>query len=458
MLDLHNLQGGILHGYSREHWRIDLARWDSADHCREWLRAQLDDAAITTAHAKPHGATTNIAFTADGLKLLGITSQTLAAMSPALNDTMAQRAHQLGDHGPSAPAHWSFAPPGDVVHGIVLRSAGRMVDGVAATVDDLLPAIDPRWPFVRGQRRAGQREPFGFRDGSSTPILVGSGQPMSPGAGVPTSTGWRPLAAGEVFLGHADESGATAGLRAVAHMEHDGTYVAIRQLQQHVHQFATFVDALAARTERSPAEVRAMLVGRWPDEKGTPYEVTCGADANDFVYSTKNNMPVSAHIRRANPRDGIEFADKVVPRHLMIRRGVPYGAPGSDDEGLMFIAYCADLARQFEFVQGQWLNDGNRFLLGRESDALTGNRRALSDTPATVSTVADTPAIVSTVAETPATMSTVADEQRASIRFPDNDGQMACHHVASFVTTRGGLYGFVPSMSVLDQLARGTIA
>ena len=62
----------------------------------------------------------------------------------------------------------------------------------------------------------------------------------------------------------------------------------------------------------------------------------------------------------------------------MIRRGIPYGEPfpkGSSDRGLLFMAAMASLKRQFEFVQGQWLNDGNIFHLGADRDPFAGDQQ-----------------------------------------------------------------------------------
>ena len=37
----------------------------------------------------------------------------------------------------------------------------------------------------------------------------------------------------------------------------------------------------------------------------------------------------------------------------------------------MFVCHQASIARQFEVIQGQWLNDGDAFWLGIEPDVLT---------------------------------------------------------------------------------------
>jgi deferrochelatase/peroxidase EfeB len=119
--------------------------------------------------------------------------------------------------------------------------------------------------------------------------------------------------------------------------------------------------------------------------------------------------PVGAHVRRANPRNadlpagtrgllsralrmlGFDSAalraDAVasVRFHRVLRRGREYGRrismadalarPAMTVEtGLQFVCLCADLARQFEFVQGAWIG-GSKFAgLPHEADPLMGNR------------------------------------------------------------------------------------
>jgi deferrochelatase/peroxidase EfeB len=64
--------------------------------------------------------------------------------------------------------------------------------------------------------------------------------------------------------------------------------------------------------------------------------------------------------------------------HRLLRRGATYGPPlaegvlGDDgaDRGLMFAAVNANLKRQFEFVQAQWVNDGKLIGAPDEHDPL----------------------------------------------------------------------------------------
>ena len=71
----------------------------------------------------------------------------------------------------------------------------------------------------------------------------------------------------------------------------------------------------------------------------------------------------------------------------MLRRGMSYGPPlpsgvaerDRQERGLMFVCYQASIERQFEFVQQQWLGDGNVFGLGNDRDPLGGRSVGLTE-------------------------------------------------------------------------------
>src|SRR6185369_11107890 len=103
---------------------------------------------------------------------------------------------------------------------------------------------------------------------------------------------------------------------------------------------------------------------------------------NDFVFAddaTGYKTPPASHIRRANPRDAPVVG--VVRIHRMIRRGTSYGPELPEgvleddgvDRGLMFAFVGANLGRQFEFVQSEWINDGVFFGAGEDKDPIIGS-------------------------------------------------------------------------------------
>jgi deferrochelatase/peroxidase EfeB len=161
------------------------------------------------------------------------------------------------------------------------------------------------------------------------------------------------------------------------------------------------------------------MVGRWRDgtplvlspEKPMPGESRSREWVNDFGYKARDphgeRCPLGAHIRRANPRDSLQ-KPLMTNRHRIIRRGVPY------EGGLMFVCYQADIARQFEFVQSQWLGEGNAFGLGRDADFTTPGARG---------------------------------------KLVLQRGPAAIVPLEAFVTLRGGGYFFAPGLTALRQIA-----
>jgi hypothetical protein len=54
---------------------------------------------------------------------------------------------------------------------------------------------------------------------------------------------------------------------------------------------------------------------------------------------------------------------------------MPYGRPFDEarddpERGLIFVAYCASIARQYEFVQRRWINEGDGLGVGHDADPL----------------------------------------------------------------------------------------
>ena len=202
--------------------------------------------------------------------------------------------------------------------------------------------------------------------------------------------GWRPIRAGEFILGYEDEEGALPSAPPPDELSCNGTFLAYRKLYQDVAGFRAMLAAAAKLYPGNEDLLAAKIVGRWRD--GTPLDLSAaGPDPaiagdemrnNAFTYGGDANgarCPIGSHIRRVNPRDSLPFQGKLVNRHRLIRRGIPYGEPlppgaaeDGADRGVLFMCLQASIARQFEFVQSQWLGQGNTLGLGEDQDVLFG--------------------------------------------------------------------------------------
>ncbi|MGH9180815.1 MAG: Dyp-type peroxidase, partial [Acidimicrobiales bacterium] len=249
----------------------------------------------------------------------------------------------------------------------------------------------------------------------SQPVLGGVADPDLYRTGRPT------LATGEIVLGYPDTEGFLPQAPGPAVLAHNATFLVFRKLAQDVDAFRRVGAEQGRAYPGGPGELGAKMMGRRPDGRplarpGTTEETLDFANDPDGT-----TCPLGAHIRRANPRRSFgPQRQAFFDRHRMLRRGIPYTTPG--ERGLLFVCLCASIARQFEFVQGQWLNDGNALGLGDERDPIAGSHPLASDGRMTVP----------------------GDRARPVWVVP---------RLPRLVSVRGGAYFFVPSLEALGWLA-----
>lgn len=389
-LEWDDIQGNILRGYGFDHARHLVLRITSPVAAREWLGEIMPTITPATPWGVAPEATTNVAFTHRGLAALGVDTEVLTLLPRAFRDGMRARAlRHLGDVGPDDPSQWETGGVHDPTAHVLLmvhsahaapcaEEAARLrreADGCGLEL--LATETLANLPF--------RTEHFGFHDGVSQPAVEGAIAPsVVPGNGTPLRDGtWRPLRAGEFVVGYPDEEEDEPPLPGPAELVHNGSFLVYRKLAQDVAAFRRFLQAESERHGITPELLGAKLVGRQTD--GAPVGET--AVHNDFRFDGDKQglvCPIGSHIRRANPRDGFGFSPELVSRHRLLRRGMPYGAPLREDatvddgtpRGLLFVAYCAHISRQYEVLQREWLNDGNMAGLGHTTDPLTGHGSA----------------------------------------------------------------------------------
>ncbi len=110
-----------------------------------------------------------------------------------------------------------------------------------------------------------------------------------------------------------------------------------------------------------------------------------GADPaknNAFLFREDDPLgyatPLGSHIRRVNPRDAAVAGVTRYSSHDSARHGVRSGAPAwrarrrRSGSRVMFAFVGANLGRQFEFVQSEWMNDSAFFGGKDEQDPIAG--------------------------------------------------------------------------------------
>jgi len=169
------------------------------------------------------------------------------------------------------------------------------------------------------------------------------------------------------------------------------------------------------------------------------------SDIADFKYGDDVRgfkCPATFHLRWVNTRDYLDplskpdgknpnAATNLNKRRRILRRGLPYTIGSTQrtdktEQGVAFIVVCANIFRQFEFVQQQWIQYSLDFNQGNDTCPLLGNHSV---------------------------------HKRHLIPSDPKSGKPSyvCDNLPQFVETKGGDYFFISSMTALRMIAMGTV-
>lgn len=313
------------------------------------------------------------------------------------------------------------------------------------------------------------KEHFGYTDGIGDPVFEGlphdpKKAPLSVnGRGKQTVDGWAPLATGEFILGHIDEAKDYPAAPNPILLSRNGSYMVYRKLHQNVGSFNSFLEKEGKIYPGGKELLAAKFVGRWRDN-GAPlskapdakskldwderFGKTSSKAAKDdmlsnFTYDDDMSgakCPFSSHLRRINPRASMELTkgafdtpSALANRRRILRRGLPYGESNEQsndkgEHGVIMMIINADINRQFEFVQQQWINYGNDFSAGNDKEIILGNHNKVNPSKA------------------------VIQVDPASAQPP-----YFVQNIPRLVETRGGDYFFVPSLTALRLISKGLV-
>lgn len=447
-LPLPDIQGFILRTYAMPALRVFVLRVDRRDAAGRVLASLADAAnaiALTSAatwQTKPDFCV-NLALTHAGLRRLGLPEASLNSFPAEFIEGAVARAARVGDTGSSAPDSWIGGLAAQDVHALVFLFAQSepIVEDVTGRLREQLTRDGA---FVEISMQDGRALPgnlahFGYRDGFAQPTIDGGLPPLVPDV-LPAAP------AGEFLFGYQSQyTDFTYPIpEPPGQLGINGSFVAYRVLEQDCAGFERFLDEASRTTGLDVELIAAKLCGRW--RNGVPLSLspdTQNADLpperyNSFDYAPTDAVPdavddrrgarcpIGAHIRRMNPRHSNVAGNSGLKRRL-VRRGLPYGPPynpaAPDDgiaRGLLGLFIGVSLKDQFEFLMSDWANKGS-FAPGLRGtrDAIIGDNAAPD----------------------------------ASFLIP-RDGQptLPLSGLARFVTTRGGAYGFLPSLTALRHL------
>jgi deferrochelatase/peroxidase EfeB len=224
--------------------------------------------------------------------------------------------------------------------------------------------------------------------------------------------------AGEFIMGYPDENGQTATHPEPEVLRRNGTFIAF--LKFHI-RVAAFQKYLREQTS-SPEEeelIAAKMVGRW--RSGAPLVLTADHDEPALGTDPNRNNDFS-YADGVNPRDALKNDLVAVNLHHFLRRGTNYGPPlpeGVLEDYGVFLLIGAHIKRQFEFVQSQWVTEGDFIRQGTEQDPILGNNQG-----------------------------------DGIFTIPKRPLRRRLHGLPQFIVVRGGEYCFMPGLQALKWLTQ----
>lgn len=394
---LENLQANILRPHGRRESDHLVLRFTAGpDAARKWIgrfgrmevtsmREQLEATRAFRDRGARGGLVASLALSATGYRALGFDTVPFGPAGQSFRDGMKHRAFSLlAPNRDPEPEDWE-KPYRREIHALVSLSddSADILEAKTRQVADGLREIADVLTVERGtvlRNAKGEAiEPFGYIDARSQPRFLKGDIDAERSAGIDRWDPSAPLGLVLVDDPLSDEE------------DSFGSYLVFRKLQQDVAGFNDGVRALAARLSVDEDLAGALVVGRFKD--GTPVTVqpSDGLGAvNNFEYlrddRVGNRCPFHAHIRKANQRGANPLLGPDEERsRRIVRRGIPFGVrppPGEvsppADTGLLFMAFQANIERQFEFIQRTWADNPNfpEFLLisglNTGDDALIG--------------------------------------------------------------------------------------
>ena len=455
-LDANDIQGNILRGYRKTNARhYALTVGSSRDACR-LLGAMVsgDESAapqVTRASdwEKRPDYCVNIGITADGLSALGVSKSIVDLFPEAFVKGPTRNAVGIGDKGVSDPANWEVGGPNnDAVHLVISvfteESRVPQMGDITARLTDLFHSHKLRVVWSKdAYAQPGGKVHFGYRDGI--------GQPRIKGASDKLREDMQPeCEPGEFLLGHdyVNQFGGNFLGDVPNALGANGTFGALRVLEQDVPAFEDFLERAGQRYNLHPELIAAKmlapnLIPGEPDADGNPtYQMPTVEDAhlNAFDYESNPDnptwvnddegkiCPIGSHMRRLNPRGALVMGKPHTRR--IIRRGMSYGSvydpanPANRDEerGLVGYFICGHLEYQFEFLMQVWAN----------MDMFTSGIRGSSDP------------VLGHQPEVGGQFILRTDQRNDPVIFTD---------LPQLIRTRGSVYAFLPGIGGLKFLS-----
>lgn len=453
-LQLSDIQAFIMHTYRPCALRTLVLKVQNVPAAKRFLGGLTDGDAsspqLATADQAPgeHTYRVNVGITYSGLAALEVPEATLGTFPDEFVGGGVAAAPRIGDTGESAPEKWQEPFASSSVHVLVFLfvidkvTTDKTIENVSARLRELYGSTGAcqELAILEARSLPGDIAHFGYRDGFAQPAIQGGADPVIPDI-LPQA------AASEFLLGY--ENLTTDSVPAPVELCRNGSYAAFRILEQDCHAFEAFLADQSRETGLDPELIAAKLCGRWRSgapltlfpNAGDPQPLENLARYNSFDYIKTDKFkpsddyddsrgtlcPVGSHIRRMNPRHSKVQGNSGLS-HRIVRRGLSYGPPydvanphDGIERGLLGLFIGASLKDQFEFLMKHWANDGGFAGLKQTKDPIIGDNSSA--------------------------------DSMFLIPVEGSRKPVVLRGFPRLVTTRGGAYCFLPSVTALKYLA-----
>jgi porphyrinogen peroxidase len=398
---------GWLH--SSRFWLLTIRDGREND-ARKWLAGFVRDGLVVSAarvqksRTHPVEKAAAIAFSYSGITKLGCKETEAHPFPSPFRSGMGSELRELLLRDRPRQWRWSDIDGTDCVpvHVLIAEWTPRGAEPLVSEIDEKVFGIikidnDPcSFQKIKDDTEEKLHEPFGFRDGLAQPVIRGLKDEDGGGSRQARQDSGplyedRVVSPGEFILGYRNEyneltycpnvEGWTGDARYIAgRFALNGSYLAVRQIEQNVEAFLAFEKA-------NGKGVCEKLMGRRKNGVPLPWDPNVPVSdsrANAFRFRVDDangfGCPKGAHIRRVNPRDSlgvdVKSSIKSTKLHRLLRRGRPYLEKIENEaprKGIFFIACNADLERQFEFIHQRWVRNPRFGCLHDQDDPVVGS-------------------------------------------------------------------------------------
>ncbi|MBV9834540.1 MAG: hypothetical protein JO055_09055 [Alphaproteobacteria bacterium] len=483
------------------------------------LRALMPLVAFNDGRLIDRPAVVTLALGPGAFRRLGLRKDALDSFPFAFLEGMTggSRSRILGDTGVNGPEHWRWGNTTPDLAILVYGVSQEAVDKLVQTVKDEAAVANMAAPHAIAltELTSDKREPFGFMDGASQPVIRGTYKGLrnvdpihlvEPGEfvlGYPDNRGNLPP--GPV-LGPLDDPDNMLPLVGGQHgfdesrvdnvrdLGFNGSFLVIRELEQDVAAFETYCRGEAAKlVDRLPAPyvvneefIGAKLIGRWKDGSSLvrhPYEseTTGRARRRTHTMSRPKAAPDAGKPPIEPPPDPKHIEDKAAPQIVTSKVEQPTEPPryygdndflfGTEDPEGIRCPYGAHIRRanprdSQDPGSADQIAISNRHRImrvGRRYEPVDGGNPGLlfmclnGDIERQFEFVQQTwlrsPSFHGLSCEKDPVLGD-AETGVCNFTIPSRNGPVSLSPLPRFVTTKGGGYFFLPGKRLLEYLAR----